>query len=75
MQSSDQHARIAGITLIAATLLSVLAMAHHPTVTVPDITQAILRGRQPATLTADKLSRITRIPFDWQAQREALGFH
>jgi site-specific DNA recombinase len=41
----------------------------------PDITQAILRGRQPATLTADKLSRATRIPLDWQAQREALGFH
>jgi site-specific DNA recombinase len=41
----------------------------------PDITQAILRGRQPATLTADKLSRVTRIPLDWQAQRDALGFH
>jgi site-specific DNA recombinase len=41
----------------------------------PDITQAILRGRQPAPLTADKLSRVTRIPLDWQAQREALGFH
>ena len=40
----------------------------------PDITHAILRGRQPATLTADKLSRVTRIPLDWQAQREALGF-
>jgi len=36
----------------------------------PDITHAILRGRQPATLTADN----TRIPLDWQAQREALGF-
>ena len=41
----------------------------------PDITQAILRGRQPTTLTADKLSRVTRVPLDWLAQREALGFH
>ncbi len=41
----------------------------------PDITHAILRGRQPTTLTADKLSRVTRVPLDWLAQREALGFH
>jgi site-specific DNA recombinase len=41
----------------------------------PDITQAILRGHQPPTLTADKLARATRIPIDWQAQRAALGFH
>lgn len=41
----------------------------------PDITQAILRGHQPPTLTADKLSRATRISIDWQAQRAALGFH
>ena len=40
----------------------------------PDITQAILQGHQPAALIADKLSRATRIPLDWAAQREALGF-
>ncbi len=40
----------------------------------PDITQAILRGQQPPGLTADKLSRMARIPVDWQAQRVALGF-
>ncbi|HEY6432370.1 MAG TPA: hypothetical protein VIZ17_10350, partial [Acetobacteraceae bacterium] len=41
----------------------------------PDITQAILQGHQPPTLTADKLARTTRIPLDWRAQRELLGFH
>jgi len=41
----------------------------------PDITEAILRGHQPPTLTADKLARATRIPIDWQAQRAAPGFH
>ena len=41
----------------------------------PDITHAILRGHQPPTLTADRLARATRIPIDWQAQRDALGFH
>ena len=40
----------------------------------PDITQAILQGHQPPTLTADELSRATRLPIDWQAQRAALGF-
>jgi hypothetical protein len=35
----------------------------------------ILRGHQPPSLTADELSRATRIPIDWQAQRAALGFH
>ena len=40
----------------------------------PDITQAILRGQQPPSLTADKLARMARIPMDWQAQRAALGF-
>ena len=41
----------------------------------PDIIQAILQGHQPATLTADKLSRATGIPLDWRAQRQGLGFH
>ncbi|HSU06331.1 MAG TPA: recombinase family protein [Acetobacteraceae bacterium] len=41
----------------------------------PDIIQAILQGHQPPTLTADKLSRATRIPLDWPTQRAALGFH
>src|SRR5690349_197709 len=52
MQSPDQHARIAGITLIAATLLSVLAMAHHPTLTTPDITQALQQLKELAELSA-----------------------
>ena len=40
----------------------------------PDITQAILRGQQPPSLTADRLSRMPRIPMDWQAQKSLLGF-
>ena len=40
----------------------------------PEITEAILQGRQPPTLTADKLARATRIPLDWRTQREVLGF-
>ena len=40
----------------------------------PDITRAILRGRQPADLTATKLMADTRLPLDWQEQRKKLDF-
>ena len=40
----------------------------------PDITRAILEGRQPPDLTAAKLLRDTRLPLDWEEQRTALGF-
>lgn len=51
MQTSDHHARAAGIGLITASLLSVLAMAHHPTVTTPDITQALQQLKDLAGLS------------------------
>ena len=40
----------------------------------PDITQAILDGRQPSHLTADKLLTHSRLPLSWQDQRTLLGF-
>jgi hypothetical protein len=40
----------------------------------PDIIEAILDGRQPPGLTATCLMRDTRLPTDWQEQRQALGF-
>jgi site-specific DNA recombinase len=40
----------------------------------PDITQAILDGRQPRDLTADKLLAHSRLPLGWHEQRTALGF-
>jgi site-specific DNA recombinase len=40
----------------------------------PDITRAILDGRQPPELTANKLLRDTRLPLDWDEQRKLLGF-
>jgi site-specific DNA recombinase len=39
-----------------------------------DITQAILDGRQPSHLTADKLLAHSRLPLAWQDQRTLLGF-
>jgi hypothetical protein len=40
----------------------------------PDIIEAIIEGRQPPELTANKLVRIKNLPIDWAGQREALGF-
>jgi site-specific DNA recombinase len=40
----------------------------------PDITQAILDGRQPRELTADKLLAHSRLPLAWHEQRIVLGF-
>ena len=40
----------------------------------PDITQAILDGRQPRDLTANKLLAHSRLPLTWHEQRTALGF-
>ncbi len=40
----------------------------------PDIVAAILDGKHPVYLTANKLMADTRFPLDWRAQRAALGF-
>jgi site-specific DNA recombinase len=40
----------------------------------PDITQAILDGRQPRNLTAQKLLEHSRLPLAWHDQRTMLGF-
>ncbi len=41
----------------------------------PDITTAIINGRQPQELTATKLLRLTaHLPADWTEQRRLLGF-
>jgi site-specific DNA recombinase len=38
----------------------------------PDIVTAILNGRHPPQLTANRLMDDTRLPLDWRAQREVL---
>ena len=40
----------------------------------PDIVAAILAGKQPPGLTANKLMADTRLPLEWREQRTALGF-
>lgn len=40
----------------------------------PDIVEAVLEGRQPATLTARYLKRLKPLPSSWPDQRRVLGF-
>jgi DNA invertase Pin-like site-specific DNA recombinase len=40
----------------------------------PDIVEAILDGRQPVDLMAERLRRLPQIPADWENQRWRLGF-
>jgi site-specific DNA recombinase len=40
----------------------------------PDIVEAIIAGRQPPGLSANKLIKDTRFPLAWHEQRIALGF-
>ena len=41
----------------------------------PDITAAILEGRQPPRLTADALVKMPDLPLSWAWQRRRLGVH
>jgi site-specific DNA recombinase len=40
----------------------------------PDIVEAVLAGRQPVALTAQRLKRIGPLPLEWDQQRQRLGF-
>lgn len=40
----------------------------------PDIVEAILDGRQPVDITAQRLRRIGALPLAWDRQRRVLGF-
>ena len=51
-----------------------VARVIHLAFVAPDIAQAIIDGRQPPELTAERLMRLVPLPMDWQAQRERLGF-
>jgi DNA invertase Pin-like site-specific DNA recombinase len=44
------------------------------TLLAPDIVSAILSGRHPPELSARRLMDDTRLPLDWNEQRQCLGF-
>ena len=44
------------------------------TLLAPDLVSAILGGKHPPELTAQRLMDDTRLPLDWSEQRKSLGF-
>jgi DNA invertase Pin-like site-specific DNA recombinase len=56
--------------LRSGTVSRILALAWL----APDISTAVLEGRQPSQLSAKKLRRLPDLPLDWRKQREILGF-
>jgi len=66
--SIEEIARREGVTASYVTRLLRLAFL------APDITTAILQGRQSPAFTAATLLRHSRLALDWAQQRRALGF-
>jgi hypothetical protein len=71
MQSGEggltETAKAEGISRTYLTRMARLAFLS------PEITTAILDGRQPVQLTAARLSRLTDFPLAWSEQRQVLG--
>lgn len=68
IQSVAEVAAAQGYTNNYFTLLLRLATL------APSIVQAILEGRQPTSLTRQRLAKVTNLPLDWTEQRCVLGF-
>ncbi|WP_310473850.1 recombinase family protein [Sandarakinorhabdus sp.] len=67
-QCVAEAAKVQGYTNNYFTLLLRLATL------APSIVQAIIEGRQPPSLTRQRLAKITNLPLDWNEQRRMLGF-
>ena len=68
-KSAADIARDVGLTRSYVTRVMRLAFF------APDITEAILDGRQPPDLDAERLARRSRLPLLWDDQRRLLGIN
>jgi len=66
--------RIADLAQTEKLSPSYVAMLLRLTFLAPDITRAILEGRQPGGFTARQLVTHAALPLAWPEQRQALGF-
>jgi DNA invertase Pin-like site-specific DNA recombinase len=66
--------RLADVAQAAGLTSSYLTRLLRLTYLAPDITRAIIEGRHPRDLTAQKLLTHSRLPLAWQEQRRLLGF-
>ncbi len=69
-----QHSGAASLAQQEGVTASYIARLLRLAWLAPDITAAIIQGRQPPALTATRLMQGPPPPLDWQAQRSALGF-
>src|ERR1700730_9218293 len=67
-------ARIADLAMREKLSPSYVALLLRLTFLAPDVTRAILEGRQPGGFTAQKLVTYSGLPLGWPEQRQALGF-
>lgn len=78
------HAYLASLTSQSGRGLSEVAVEHDTSLSevswllplaflAPDIVDAICKGKQPAELTAQRLSRLADVPLAWHGQAEHLG--
>jgi site-specific DNA recombinase len=66
--------RVADLAMREKLSPSYVALLLRLTFLAPDITRAILEGRQPGGFTAQKLVTYSGLPLGWPEQRQALGF-
>ena len=71
---TSPRTRIAELAMQQNLSTSYVALLLRLTFLAPDITRAILDGRQPGGFTAQKLVTYSGLPFAWSEQRQALGF-
>ena len=67
-------ARIADLAMREKLSPSYVALLLRLTFLAPDITRAILEGRQPGGFTAQNLVSHSDLPLAWPEQRQALSF-
>ena len=72
--ATGQAASLEAIAKAEQVTSSWIARVIHLAFLAPDITQAIVDGRQPPELTAERLMRLVPVPMAWDAQRAHLGF-
>jgi site-specific DNA recombinase len=66
--------RVADLAVQEKLSPSYVALLLRLTFLAPDITRAILEGRQPGGFTAQKLVTYSGLPLGWPEQRQVLGF-
>jgi DNA invertase Pin-like site-specific DNA recombinase len=70
----EDHASVTALAREESMTGSYVSRIVRIALLAPDITQAILSGTQPPTLTVVKLMQSGTVPADWQEQRAMFGF-